>query len=57
MLIRVTSLSLLVDGPAPGFPGSDPDVERNASEGGPFWDKDMLQKFNDWMTVEPKFQP
>jgi hypothetical protein len=26
-------------------------------EGGPYWDKDMLQKFNDWMTVEPKFQP
>jgi hypothetical protein len=26
-------------------------------QGGPYWDKDMLKKFNDWMTVDPKFQP
>lgn len=24
---------------------------------GAYWDKDMLKKFNDWMTVDPKFQP
>jgi len=25
--------------------------------GGPFWPPDKLKKFNDWMTVDPKFQP
>ena len=24
---------------------------------GKFWDAAKLKKFNDWMTVEPKFQP
>lgn len=26
-------------------------------EGGPYWSAEKLQKFNDWMTVDPKFQP
>lgn len=26
-------------------------------EGGPYWDAGMLKKLNDWMTVDPKFQP
>jgi hypothetical protein len=26
-------------------------------EGGPYWKEAQLKKFNDWMTVDPKFQP
>lgn len=26
-------------------------------EGGPYWNEAQLKKFNDWMTVDPKFQP
>jgi hypothetical protein len=48
---------------------SDPDHARNVylrltgkrqprmPEGGPYWTKEMLDKFNNWMTVDPKLQP
>jgi hypothetical protein len=26
-------------------------------EGGPYWNEAQLKKLNDWMTVDPKFQP
>jgi len=26
-------------------------------EGGPYWKEAQLKKFNDWMTVDPTFQP
>lgn len=26
-------------------------------EGGPYWNASQLKKFDDWMNVDPKFQP
>ncbi|HJQ37356.1 MAG TPA: hypothetical protein VKB93_09470 [Thermoanaerobaculia bacterium] len=26
-------------------------------EGGPYWSKEMLDRFNTWMSVDPKLQP